>query len=99
MSNTHLSESDVRRIAELARIQVTDERVTETSQGLERVLDFVDQLQSVDTDAIEPTSQVTGLVDVLREDVVRPSEVAPADLLAQAPAQEDGYIKVKRVLK
>lgn len=99
MSEKHLSESDVRRIAELAHIQVTDEHVAEIGQGLEKVLDFVDQLQSVDTDGIEPTSQVTGLADVLREDVVKPSPVTRQVLLAQAPGQENGYIKVKRVIK
>ncbi len=99
MSEKHLSESDVRRIAELAHIEVTDERVTETGQGLEKVLDFVDQLQAANTEGIEPTSQVTGLVDVLREDIVKPSSVSPQTLLDQAPDQEAGYIKVKRVLK
>lgn len=99
MSNQHLSEHEVVRIAGLARIAVTDQRVAETAAGLERVLGFVDQLQEAKVDGVEPTSQVTGLVDVLRPDEVHPSPISREEFLQRAPAHEKGYIKVKRVMK
>lgn len=67
------------------------------SAELGRIIEFVEQLGNVDTTDTEPTDQVTGLVDVTREDVVTPS--LPTDeLLSNAPAAKDGYILVKRVL-
>ena len=67
------------------------------SEELGQIVEFVEQLSAVDVDGVEPTDQVTGLVDVWREDEVRPS-MPREQLLANAPAQKDGYIKVKRVL-
>jgi aspartyl-tRNA(Asn)/glutamyl-tRNA(Gln) amidotransferase subunit C len=67
------------------------------SAELGQIVSFVEQLQAVDVDDVAPTDQVTGLVDVWREDEVRPSLSREA-LLANAPAQKDGYIMVKRVL-
>ncbi len=88
---------EVKRIAELAHIAITDEEAAKMSVELEQILGFVEQLQKVDTKNVEPTDQVTGLVDVTRPDEVQPS--MPRDqLLANAPDQQDGYIKVRRVL-
>lgn len=66
------------------------------STELGQIVGFVEQLQSVDISEVEPTDQVTGLVDVWREDEVRPS-MSREELLVNAPAQKDGYIVVKRV--
>jgi aspartyl-tRNA(Asn)/glutamyl-tRNA(Gln) amidotransferase subunit C len=63
-----------------------------------RILDFVDVLQKVDVSGVAPTAQVTGLQDVLRDDIVKPSVVKPDELLKRAPRTENGYIVVKRVL-
>ena len=89
--------AEVERIAALARIGLTPEEVAKMSVELGQILQFVEQLQSVDVTGVAPTDQVTGLVDVYRDDVVRPS--MDRDLaLANAPATKDGYILVKRVL-
>lgn len=65
---------------------------------LAQIVGFVEQLQAVDIEGVAPTDQVTGLVDVWREDVAETSLISRDALLANAPAQQDGYIKVKRVL-
>ena len=96
---TKFTDSDLSRLAELARLEVSTQRKAETSSQLVKVLDFVDQLQAVDTTGVEPTSQITGLVDVLRPDVVKPSSISRAELLKRAPQTEGNYIKVNRVLK
>ncbi len=95
---SELNEEIVARVARLARIAFSEGDAQATTQGVARVLHLVDRLQAVDTDGVEPTSQVTGLQDVLREDVVRPSAVSPQVLLKRAPRHENGYIVVKRVL-
>jgi aspartyl-tRNA(Asn)/glutamyl-tRNA(Gln) amidotransferase subunit C len=89
--------TEVRRIAKLARIGLSDEETASMSAELGRILEFVEQLQGVDITDTLPTDQVTGLEDVWREDVVRPS-LPREQLLANAPAQKHGYIVVKRVL-
>jgi aspartyl-tRNA(Asn)/glutamyl-tRNA(Gln) amidotransferase subunit C len=92
-----ISATEVERIARLARIGLTADEAATMSQELGRIIEFVEQLGKVDTTSVKPTDQVTGLVDVTRPDIVRPSMPRDA-LLAIAPASRDGYIEVKRVL-
>jgi len=89
--------TEVERVAKLARIGLSPEEASRLSVELGQIVGFVEQLASVDVEGVAPTDQVTGLVDVWREDVVKPS-LPRAELLANAPAQKDGYIVVKRVL-
>jgi aspartyl-tRNA(Asn)/glutamyl-tRNA(Gln) amidotransferase subunit C len=89
--------AEVERIAKLARIGLSPEETSKMSAELGNILEFVEQLQSVDISDTEPTDQVTGLEDVWREDEVKPS-MDRDQILANAPAQKDGYIVVKRVL-
>jgi aspartyl-tRNA(Asn)/glutamyl-tRNA(Gln) amidotransferase subunit C len=89
--------TEVQRLARLARIGLTDDEAAHMAVELGNIVEFVEQLQAVDVDGVEPTDQVTGLVDVWREDEVKPGLSREA-LLANAPAQKDGYIVVKRVL-
>jgi aspartyl-tRNA(Asn)/glutamyl-tRNA(Gln) amidotransferase subunit C len=89
--------TEVERVAKLARIGLTAEEAAKLSVELGEIVGFVEQLQAVDVEGVAPTDQVTGLVDVWREDEVKPS-MPREQLLANAPAQKDGYIVVKRVL-
>ena len=89
--------TEVQRVAKLARIGLSDDEASRMSVELGAIVGFVEQLQAVDVSDTLPTDQVTGLVDVWREDVVVPS-MPREELLANAPAQKDGYIVVKRVL-
>ncbi len=93
------TKSEVEQVASLARIGVSDVEKDELTQSLSSILEFVDALQAVDTKGVAPTSQVTGLEDVLREDEVVRCELSRDELLANAPATLEGYVKVKRVLE
>ena len=95
---TKITVAEVERLAALARIGVTPDEATDLAAELDQIVGFVEQLSSVDVDGVQPTSQVTGLVDVTRPDVVRTKAANRDQLLAGAPATQDGYIKVKRVL-
>lgn len=90
---------EVEKIATLARIYLSSGEKDQLAVQLSSILDFVEKLQAIDTPDIEPTSQVTGLVDIWREDVVKPSAITKEDLLKNTPTTKDGYIVVKRVLK
>ena len=89
--------TEITRIARLAHIELTPEETAAMSAELGQIVSFVEQLQAVDVEGVEPTDQVTGLIGVWREDEVRPS-MPREQLLANAPAQKDGYIVVKRVM-
>lgn len=94
---SHIGTTEVERIAKLARIGLSPDQVASMSVELGNIVEFVEQLQQVDVEGVAPTDQVTGLIDVWREDEVKPS-VSRQELLKNAPASQDGYIVVKRVL-
>jgi len=94
-----LNKQEIQHIADLARLELTSEEMEKFGKQLSGVLDYIDQLKEVNTDDIEPTAQITGLENVLREDEIGVwddgERLAALDL---APEKEDGQIKVKRVL-
>jgi aspartyl-tRNA(Asn)/glutamyl-tRNA(Gln) amidotransferase subunit C len=92
-----LSRDDVLKLARLARLTVTDEEVERYRKELNEILRYVDMLQAVDVTGLKPTSQVTGLTNVLREDEVVDYGVSADDLLRIVPNKQDRHIKVKRM--
>lgn len=98
-----LTKEEVIKIAQLARIALTNDEVQKFQKELSSILSYVEQLNAVNTDGVEPLYQVTGLVNELREDEARklfsPGEELTDTLLRQAPAREGEYLKVKSVLK
>ena len=95
-----ISKEEIKHIAELARLELSDEESKKYGNQLEQILDYIDQLQEVDIDQIEPTAQVTGLVNIVREDkAVDWDKKEIVEALNQAPEMETGQVKVKRVLK
>lgn len=93
-----LSREDVLKLARLSRLKLTDEEVERFRVELSNILEYVEVLNKVDTSGLEPTSQVTGLKNVMREDEPRDYGYRPEDLLKNAPAVKDNQFKVKRVL-
>jgi aspartyl-tRNA(Asn)/glutamyl-tRNA(Gln) amidotransferase subunit C len=93
-----ITKEEIIRVAELARIDMPETEAVATADEVSSILSFVDILQSVDTEGVKPTSQVTSLSDVWREDLVVSCDVPQAELLANAPMLEAGYVKVKKVL-
>jgi len=92
-----LDRDTVEHIAALARIGLSEEEIELMREQLSSILDHIASLQDVDTDDIPPTAQVIQLQNVMRDDVVQPSLPREA-VLANAPATEDGYLKVNAVL-
>lgn len=92
-----LSKDDVLKLAELSKLELSDEQLERYTKELESILEHVDQLQQVDVTGLKPTNQVTGLTNVWREDEIR-EYVSRDELLKNAPDQKDSQIKVKRML-
>ncbi len=93
-----LTKEEVEHIAVLARLNLTEEEKTTYGGQLSDILGYVEKMQSVDTEKVEETSQVTGLTNVMREDEVIESEIHE-ELVACAPVNGDGYIKIPKVFE
>ena len=95
-----LTKEEIQHIANLARLELTEEELEKYGSQLSDVLSYIDQLKEVDVTDTEPTAQVTGLENVLREDVIENwNEQEKQSALNEAPELEDGQYKVKRVLE
>ncbi len=93
-----LTRDDVLKLAQLARLNLSEAEVDEFTKEFGDLLTYVEQLQAVDTEGLEPTNQVSGNVNVMREDGIRDYGYEPKQLLANVPSLEDGHIRVKRMV-
>lgn len=80
-----LTKAQVEHIAKLARLKLKPEELEKMTSNLGSILQYVDMLNEVDTSSVKPTEQVTGLANILREDVVDQSKANPDDLLHNSP--------------
>ena len=92
-----LTREQVRHLAMLARIGLTDDEVETLRGQLGDILAHVEQLNELDTSAIPPTAQVVAVEAALAEDEPRPS-FPPEAMLANAPDREESYFRTKAVL-
>ena len=95
-NKNQISIEEVGRVAQLARIELTSAEKEKFSRDLSAILDYVDQLDEIDVSTVAPTSQVTGLKNVLRQDVVVGFDQAQL-LVRLASTRQENYIKVKSV--
>lgn len=93
-----LTRDDVLKLARLARLSLTDDEVEGFTKELTDVLQYVEQLSNVDVSGLKPTTQVTGLKNVMRDDTIIDYGMSPEDLMRNVPATQDGQIKVKRMI-
>jgi aspartyl-tRNA(Asn)/glutamyl-tRNA(Gln) amidotransferase subunit C len=93
-----LTRDDVLKLAQLARLNLDEDEVERYQKELTEILQYVEQLSSVDVEGLEPTNQVTGLTNVMRPDQERDYGYEPAELLKNVPSVKDNQIKVKRMV-
>ena len=92
-----ISRAEVEHIAELARLELAEDEIEQLQTDLSQILEYVDQLNEVDTSQVLPTAHVVAQEGVLREDVTKES-MSTEDVLANAPEAEEGYFRVHAVL-
>ena len=93
-----ISEQDIKTVASLSRLRIREEEKDDVLFQLNKILTYVENLQTLDTTDVEPTTYALPMQNVFRADEVKPSldrELA----LSTAPLKEDGYFKVPRVLE
>jgi aspartyl-tRNA(Asn)/glutamyl-tRNA(Gln) amidotransferase subunit C len=93
-----LTREDIIKLAHLARIDLSDAEIDEFEHEFNDILQYVEQLQAVNVNGLEPTSQVTGLTNVTREDAIKNYGYKASDLLKNAPVVENNQLKVKRMI-
>ncbi len=94
---SEISAQTVRHVAKLARLALTPEEETRYAGQLGKILDYVKQLDELDTTGLEPTSHAIPTENVLRPDEHRQS-LERDDLLAGAPQPEQGMFRVPKIL-
>ena len=93
-----LDRGTVLHIAELAKLGLSDAETEQFAEELSEILAYFEMLNRLDTSAIAPTAQPIVMRNVTRADVVRPS-MSPDEALANAPARDGDYFKVKPILE
>lgn len=94
-----IDEAALDRIAELARLDVSDPAVRARLLGdMQRVIDFVEKLNTIDTKGVEPLIHLSEEVDVLRADVALPG-LTKSEALMNAPVKDSDYFKVPKVVE
>ncbi|MEI9813819.1 MAG: Asp-tRNA(Asn)/Glu-tRNA(Gln) amidotransferase subunit GatC [Acidobacteriota bacterium] len=97
----NLTEQDIRRVAELANLALTDDETKRMAHDISDILTHIDKLNELDTTDVEPMTQVlyaAGDTATLRDDIERPS-LSNAEAVANAAVSGAGYYKVPRVIE
>ena len=93
-----LDKETIKNIANLARIQVPDDNLDHLAKELSSIMDWVEQLNSVNTDGVEPLASVIDVTLPLREDKITDGDCRNK-VLANGPEVEDGYFAVPKVIE
>jgi aspartyl-tRNA(Asn)/glutamyl-tRNA(Gln) amidotransferase subunit C len=96
-TKTKLDEAAVRHVAHLARLAVTDAEVGLYAEQLSKILDYVNQLNEVDTTDVPPTAHPLPIANVFRDDAPH-QPWTPDAALANAPDHQNGFFRVPKVL-
>ena len=95
MADPHI---DVRYVANLARINLTEDEVTRFGTQLEDIMGYIDKLSELDVEGIEPTAHASPVFDRIREDVAKPGLERDA-FLQNAPDQANDQLRVPKVIE
>ena len=93
-----MSREEVRHIALLARLAVSEQEEVAITEQLDHILQYFEKLSALDTSDVEPTAHVVALESAYREDVVS-NPPATDELRANAPARDDNFFKVPKIIE
>jgi aspartyl-tRNA(Asn)/glutamyl-tRNA(Gln) amidotransferase subunit C len=94
-----LTKADVLYVAKLAKLDLSEAEIKEFLPQLSSVVDHIGELSKVDTSAVVPTSQTTGLENIFRDDKVRPSSIDQDAAISGTDKIYNGYFKVPAILE
>ena len=94
---TKISKEEVKKVAELARLELNEDEITNHADQLEKILDYIKQLEKINTDNVPCTTRAIEVVNVLRKDEKKDYE-SSEELLNLAPSKENNFFKVPKIL-
>ena len=92
-----IDQKQVEQVAKLARLKLTEPEMAQLSIHLSAILEYIEKLNELNTDSVEPLAHALGVHNVFRADVVKPS-LDPDSALANAPQRHENYFKVPKIL-
>jgi aspartyl-tRNA(Asn)/glutamyl-tRNA(Gln) amidotransferase subunit C len=93
-----ITRAEVEHVARLARLALTDEELERMRKELDAILAYIDKLKALDVEGVEPTSHAVPLVNVMRDDAVRPC-LTQTEALANAPDRAGEFFRVPRIIE
>lgn len=92
-----VSREEVLRMAELAKLKITDEELEDYIKGINHMMESIDKIKEVDTEGVEPTYNVNDFINPLREDIVKDS-LPVKEVVKNTIEEQYGYFKILRVM-
>ena len=94
---TKITKEEVRKVAELARLELNENEINNHAEQLEKILEYIKQLEEIDTNDVPCTTRAIEVINVFRKDKKQNSDCTE-EILDLAPSREDEYFKVPKIL-
>ena len=94
---TKITKEEVKKVAHLARLELNENEINNHAEQLEKILDYIRQLEKIDTDDVPCTTRAIEVVNVFRKDEKKNSD-CNEELLELGPSREDKYFKVPKII-
>ena len=94
---TKITKEEVKKVAHLARLELNENEINDHSEQLEKILDYIKQLEKIDTNDVPCTTRAIEVLNVFRKDVKKNSD-CNEELLELGPSREDNFFKVPKII-
>ena len=94
---TKITKEEVKKVAQLARLELNENEINSHAEQLEKILEYIKQLERIDTDDVACTTRAIEVINVLRKDKKKNSDCIE-ELLELSPSREDQYFKVPKII-
>ena len=94
---TKISKEEVKKVAQLARLELNEGEINIHAEQLEKILEYIKQLEKIDTDDVPCTTRAIEVINVFRKDEKKDSD-CNEELLELGPSREDKYFKVPKII-
>ena len=94
---TKITKDEVKKVANLARLELNENEINNHAEQLEKILEYIKQLEKIDTNDVPCTTRAIEVINVLRKDIKNDSDCTE-EILGLAPSSEDKYFKVPKII-
>ena len=94
---TKINKDEVKKVAHLARLELDEHEINNHAEQLEKILEYIKQLEKIDTDGVSSTTRAIEVINVLRKDEKKNSDCTD-ELLELAPSREEKFFKVPKII-